>query len=78
MIMAKQYGHPNAFWNAPRDSPDDAYAEGILITLGSPRQHVWTYVVADVANPPVEYTQADMCPCTGHSSAPQPPSFEEQ
>ena len=76
MIMAKQYGHINAFWNAPSNATaDDTYAEGILITRGSPRQHVWTYVVADVANPPVEYTQADMCPCTGHASAPQPPSF---
>ena len=75
MIMAKQYGHPNAFWDAPRDSPDDGYAEGILITRGSPRQHVWAYVVADVANPPVGYTNPDMCPCTGHASAPQPPSF---
>ena len=76
MIMAKQYSHINAFGNAPSGATvDDAYAEGILITLGSPRQHVWTYVVADVANPPVEYTHRDICPCTGHASAPQPPSF---
>ena len=76
MIMAKQYSHINAFGDAPSAATvDDAYAEGILITRGSPRQHVWTYAVADVANPPVGYTHDDTCPCTGHASAPQPPSF---
>ena len=76
MIVAKQYGHINAFADAPSAATvDDTYAEGILITRGSPRQHVWTYTVADVANPPVGYTNPDKCPCIGHASAPQPPSF---
>ena len=79
-IVAKQYGNMNAFSSAlghasPSDTVDDAYAEGILITRGSPRQHVWTYTIADVANPSSKYNDDDVCPCTGHDSAPQPPSF---
>ena len=76
MIVAKQYGHINAFGFAPNPATvENAYAEGILITRGSPRQHVWTYTVADVANPPPGYTHDDTCPCTGHARAPEPPSF---
>ena len=76
MVMAWQYGSANGFGDAPSAATvDDAYAEGILITRGSPRQHVWTYAVADVANPPSGYRDHDICPCTGHASAPQPPSF---
>ena len=75
-IVAKQYGNMNAF---SRDHTvgtiDGAYAKGILITQGSPRQHAWTYAVADVANPSSGYTHDDTCLCTGHASAPQPPSF---
>ena len=71
-IVAKQYGNMNAFSSF---TVAGAYAEGILITRGSPRQHVWTYTVADVANPASDYNQDDVCPCTGHDSAPQPPSF---
>ena len=64
MVMAKQYGHLNAFGNAPRTvTVENAYAEGILITRGSPRQHVWTYAAADVAKPPLWYTNRDMCLC---------------
>ena len=65
----------NAFSGATTATVDDAYAEGILITRGSPRQHVWTYASADVANPSPGYTDDDTCLCTGHASAPQPPSF---
>ena len=75
-IVAKQYGNMNAFGDASTTATvDNAYAEGILITRGSPRQHVWTYAVADVANPSPGYTDDDTCVCTGHASAPQPPSF---
>ena len=40
-----QKGYPDAF-GASIKSIDKAYVDGISITLGSPRKHVWTYAVS--------------------------------
>ena len=75
-VTAYHYGNINAF-NSGTDSINGAYAEGILITRGSPRQHVWTYTIGDnVANPSGTYgtTQTDICPCA-RSHATKPPPF---
>jgi len=47
------------------------YADGVSITLGSPRKHVWTYVAGLSDN--IDYTTAN-CPCANHSSS-QVPTF---
>ena len=65
-----QKGAPEAFLSKP--SIDDLYVDGVSITLGSPRKHVWTYAVglSDNDNRNGKYT----CPCAttpGHS----PPAF---
>ena len=39
---AYQKGNTNAF-SPNKQSVDDVYVDGISITLGSPRKHVWTY-----------------------------------
>ncbi len=75
-VIAYQYGHINAF-HSRTNSINGAYAEGILITRGCPRQHVWTYTIGDnVANPSGSYdpNERDICPCA-RSHAVQPPSF---
>ena len=41
MITAYQYGHPDAFGNTGR-SIDQAYACGVSVTHGTPRNHIWT------------------------------------
>ena len=48
------------------------YVDGISITLGSPRKHVWTYAagVSDDHNP---YANS-LCPCALYSTA-RPPAF---
>ena len=50
---------------------DNHYAEGVLITSGSPRRHLWTYAVGH------SETQAHGCPCStgGSSTRPLIPTF---
>ena len=62
---AYQKGHPDAF--TPGGSGiDELYVDGLSITVGSPRQHVWTYATAS--------NDITGCPCTGNSVH-NPPSF---
>ena len=52
-------------------SLDGAYVDGISITTGSPRKHVWTYVVGlsdDYSNPQLN------CPCA-KTPGPDPPPY---
>ena len=42
-VRGYQYESPNAFTAELGHSIDDPYVDGISITRGSPRQHVWTY-----------------------------------
>ena len=64
-----QKGTMDAFRNT--QSIDAAYVEGISITLGLPRKHVWTYAagLSDDFNYPL-YN----CPCATHPG-PRPPAF---
>ena len=53
-------------------SIDDAYIDGVSLTHGSPRQHIWTFVSAldEGTNPDVT------CPCANRNfPGPSPPSF---
>ena len=42
-ITAYQWGQPDAFGNTGR-SIDEAYACGVSLTHGTPRNHIWTFV----------------------------------
>ena len=50
-----QKGWPDAFVQTAGKGIDDVYVDGISITLDSPRQHIWTYVVS-----PIDVSH---CPC---------------
>ena len=65
---AYQKGHMDAF-DAESPSIDSQYVEGISITIGSPRKHVWTYAVglSDNHNYP-----AFNCPCAAFPGPPAP------
>ena len=56
-IKGYQKGAPVAFWSTRHEtkSINAQYADGVLITLGNPRKHVWTYVtgLSDDFNYPV-------------------------
>ena len=52
-------------------SLDGVYVDGISITLGNPRKHVWTYAVGLSDNE--NYTHVN-CPCARHPG-PEPPLY---
>ena len=62
----------DGFSNGKRTSINAAYVDGISITIGKPRRHVWTYAVGlsdgDANNP------QSNCPCAA-VPGPAPPSF---
>ena len=64
MVEAYQYGSMDAFDSSSTLSSIDSssHLEGISITHKDPRQHLWSYVVGDVANP--TSSRSDSCPCT--------------
>ena len=66
-VIGYQSGEPDAFHTS--DSINDAYVEGVSITHGSPRLHIWTYA-ADYS----ETSSSTACPCDT-SSTNSPPSF---
>ena len=70
-----QKGSPNAFFPFHRSSYviksiDSYYVDGLSITHGNPRQHIWTYAIGitDHEGAP------SRCPCTA-VPGPVPPSF---
>ena len=56
-VIGYQLGSPNGFVGG---TIDDIYVDGVSITRGSPRQHVWT-----LSNPFTE--SSTTCPCSGGS-----------
>ena len=71
MIKGYQKGSPAAFDETATYSLNNYYVEGISITLGHPRKHVWTYAVGLTDE---ESHTFHTCPCT-FNPGPAPPSF---
>lgn len=67
-----QYGHTDAFAGNNFRSINQVYVDGLSITRGSPRQHIWTYAAA-VREGPSTYTGSN-CPCSSYPGA-SPPSY---
>ena len=59
-VIGYQVGHPDAFHSS--DSINEAYVEGVSITHGSPRSHIWTLAAdySEIGN--------TACPCDNGSS----------
>jgi hypothetical protein len=62
-IIGYQFGEPKAFFNSRVRTIDERYmhVDGVSLTYGSPRQHIWTFVNA------LQETQGfslSKCPCT--------------
>ena len=72
-VKGYQKGFPDAFYSTKylTKSINDHYVDGLSITLGNPRKHVWTYAVgaSDDGNFP-NYN----CPCAA-TPGPDPPAF---
>ena len=68
-VVGYQYGSPDGFHSG---NINQRYVDGISITRGSPRQHVWTYA-AGVTESSSAHAHVN-CPCSS-SSARAAPSF---
>ena len=71
-IRAYQVGTTNAFQGRSDPSIDSAYVDGVSLTRGSPRQHIWTFV-SGLQKRSGEY-RPSVCRCTD-AGAPSPPAF---
>ena len=63
-ISAYQFGTPEGFLgytNQSQQTLNDPYVDGISITFGHPRNHIWTFAATKV--------EADRCPCIVPSNA---------
>ena len=70
-IIGYQYGGTDAFLNFRNHPNQDVYVDGVILTRGSSREHIWTFASAlagSGANP------ASTCRCMS-SSSPTPPGF---
>ena len=75
-VTAIQYNDSdafNSFHNQNQGTINDHYVDGVSITYGNPRQHVWTFA----GYPSDDYTSSNsLCPCSQPSlDIPSPPPF---
>ena len=79
-IIAYQSGVPRAFRGSAL-SINTFYVDGVSVTHGSPRQHVWTFAAGfdEMSYHPYRYPTTAPCPCvTGSTNADNIPSFVGQ
>ena len=69
-VRGYQKGNTNAFRDG--DSIDEPYVDGVSITLGDPRKHVWTYAIG--LSDSGSFTNSYVCPCASSHGA-DPPAF---
>ena len=71
-VIGYQYGSPDAFATAATrgSTINQAYLDGISITHGNPRTHIWSYAVGATENGSCTNIN---CPCS--NSDQHPPSF---
>ena len=70
-IKGYQKGAPDAFRHSA-SSVDSSYVDGISVTLGSPRKHVWTYAIG--LSDDSSFNNQSNCPCAMHPGR-GPPAF---
>ena len=75
-IIGYQIGHPNSFFFSSGRSINTNYVDGISVTHGSPRQHIWTFA-AGLEDQQRHYFGT--CPCVnGSTVGSRIPSFVGQ
>ena len=77
-ITGYQVGSTNAFWqyynNQGSTTIDSTYVDGVSLTHGNPRQHIWTFAAALDRNGSLG-VQSDRCPCQFEENPFDPPPF---
>ena len=74
-VRGYQFGSPDAFnvFDCPTPCTiDNPYVDGVSITHGSPRMHIWTYAAGLIEESALDGLIYS-CPCTGHGRS--PPNF---
>ena len=73
-VIGYQYGSPDSF-ETVYNGHFNRYVDGVILTHGDPRQHIWTFAVAQDE---VGTLPASNCPCTNtnlSAKASPPPAF---
>ena len=67
-----QFASPDGFVNHASTTPDSFYADGLSVTYGNPRNHIWSFVATWSKDyPQLIFTR---CPCASFPGPP-PPTF---
>ena len=73
MVTGYQKGLVYALWSrSSSNNINQDYVDGVSITRGSPRKHMWTFMAATHDG---KDAGAGGCPCTNNDKVPTPPSF---
>ena len=72
-IIGYQIGQPQAFILGENRTIDGRYVDGVSLTYGSPRQHIWTF--ANALDEVGAGNDDSRCTCTDSSRPNTPPSF---
>ena len=72
-IIGYQFGHPQAFRFTQGRTIDEQYVDGVSLTYGSPRQHIWTF--ANALDEVGAGYNGSRCTCTDSLRPNPPPSF---
>ena len=69
-VIGIQVASPDAFFHGMGSGINENYMDGVSITRGSPRHHIWSYIgsLSEIRR------DNNVYPCT-YSSTTQPPSF---
>ena len=67
-VTGYQYNRPDGFQTYSNDTNSDVfnYVDGVSLTYGSPRKHIWTFAAGESENSPE-------CPCAGWTQANEVP-----
>ena len=71
-IRAYQWGSPDAFaayYSQPPFTIGSAYVDGVSVTHGTPRNHIWTFAAGVSEHPPFTLSS---CPCDSNNAKPAP------
>ena len=76
-VIGIQVASPDAFYHGRGSGINEDYMDGVSITRGSPRHHIWSYAcsVSENTRPPSRH-ESVACPCNSSSeSGAQTPDF---
>ena len=77
-VKGYQFNSTDAFRSVNKKILDEPYLDGVSITHGRPRQHIWSFTAAlheEPTNAPPDVTNRNTCPCSSAFVGTPPPSY---